>query len=334
MMGNLKQLLLAFEGKQQKRHLVMPLIYGLSARLVGIPLQRYLTDGAALASCQLEAARTYNYDAVHVYADNCIEAQALGAQLDWPDNCYPRILEPVLANPEDLASFTLTDTSGMGRREELLKACRYLHQEVKGEKLVVSTVLGPMTIAGQLLGLEKLLFLAIEEPLRFEKLIAGTSLMADQYAEALVQAGTDILVLNEPVASPRVVSKQIFLGALLPVYQRILEEWSAWGAFVWFHILGPIKPFVPLMSGLKANMFTIDDSIGWSEARGMLQDACLIGNLSAIDFAVKATGELEKTIREFKGQIDWRTIVGTDCELPLDTNPENLRTLVRIFREG
>lgn len=333
-MNKLNRLQTVLKGVTEPGNFVLPIINGLAAKLAGVPLHRYLTDGETLAHCQLEAAKAYNYDAVFVYFDNAVEAEALGAELDWPEDGYPRVMRPILANPKDLDLLKSDDFSRIGRREKLLKACEYLHRQAAGKKLVVATVLGPASVAGQLYGLEKLLFLAVDEPLQFRKLLDDTWLMVDGYAKALIRAGADVLCLYEPAASPAVVSKEIFRTYLQPVYKQMISEWTALGLPVWSHIIGPIRNFLPLLAELGADMITIDDSIPWTEARLTLPEPYLVGNLTASLFAIQSVGEIEKTVRKLKEHADSRTIIGTDCELPLDSDPDNLRAMVRVWREG
>lgn len=323
-----EQFLSALADKESPdRPLVMPVVYGLAARLNGCSLHSYLTSAQILADCQLATSKRLGFDAVYAYADNSVDAEALGAELDWPEGLYPRVVRPVLAAPEDVDALLPAEPATAGRRREILKACGYLRQAVGTEKLVVGVVFGPFSLAGQLLGLEKLLFLLVDEPSRFERLIAKISPFVNAYAEALAAAGTGILMLYEPAASPAVVNREVFLRYLQPLYREMLTTWAALRVPIGLHIVGPVKRCLAEIAQLPTDLVMIDDSVPWDEARRAFPRAYLVGNLSAPMFASAGAGQIVQAVHAARLQADWRTILGSDCELPLDSKLENLKAL-------
>jgi uroporphyrinogen decarboxylase len=104
----------------------------------------------------LETWKRFGYDAVTVFADNSLEAEALGAKISYKDNAYPHIDEYCLNNIHDWKYLSIPDPEEDGRMPVIIEACRILKEEVGEEAAVVGTVQGPMTLAGQLLGIEKL----------------------------------------------------------------------------------------------------------------------------------------------------------------------------------
>ena len=61
-------------------------IFGFSSRIKRIPLKDYLNSGELLALCQLEAWKRFGYDGVTAFADNSLEAEAIGAKISYNDN--------------------------------------------------------------------------------------------------------------------------------------------------------------------------------------------------------------------------------------------------------
>ena len=321
------------QGERLENPLVLPIVLGLAAKLTNTPLHDYLRNAEILARCQLAAAREFGYDAVFVYADNAVDAETLGAQVQWPTNAYPRILKPLLTEPEYLADYDPLECCRKGRRAEIIRACALIKDASAGEKLVVGTVVGPMSLAGQLLGMERLLFLAIDEPERLDKMLAQTKHFVDYYAKALIKAGADIIMLYEPAASPALINKMIFSRHLASIFHELIAQWSGLGVAVWLHIIGPIKRFLAQLPSLGADLFTIDDSVTWREARQSLPEACLVGNLPAPSLAILKPAVFELTAQSSRRNIDQKIIMGSDCELPLDTKPQNLQSLIKCGRD-
>ena len=120
-------------------------IYGFASRINHIPLKDYLNSGELLAYCQLEKWKRFGYDGVTVFADNSLEAEALGAKISYRDNAYPQIDEYCLSNIHDWKYLSVPDPEEDGRMPVIIEACRIIKDEVGEETAVVGTVQGPMT---------------------------------------------------------------------------------------------------------------------------------------------------------------------------------------------
>ena len=71
--------------------------------------------------------------------------------------------------------------------------------------LVVGCVLGPFTLTSQLIGLETTLYLAVDDPERFEQLMDFATEVIIRFGQAQIQAGAHLPVVFDPSASPAVI---------------------------------------------------------------------------------------------------------------------------------
>src|SRR5690554_4248317 len=95
--------------------LCMPMVLGYAAQTEGLKLKTYLNSGQCLAECQINAREKFGYDAVFVYADNCLEAEAIGSQVYFPENAYPYIMSPLLKEFGKLNKLPVPDPYKDGR---------------------------------------------------------------------------------------------------------------------------------------------------------------------------------------------------------------------------
>ncbi len=162
-MNRLERIQAAVNFRALDRVPVIPQVFGHAAVLAGVPLGDYLRDGELLARCQLQALEHYGYDAVFAVLDVGVETEAIGSLLSYRADQYPSVQSHALTEGTDLSHLRIPDPRQAGRMPELLKAARRLRREVGDEVLVVGCVVGPMTLVTQLLGIEKALYLAIDD---------------------------------------------------------------------------------------------------------------------------------------------------------------------------
>lgn len=170
-MNSLERIQAAVSFGKPDRVPVIAQVFGHAAVLAGVPLGEYVRNGELLARCQLQALARYGYDAVFALMDTSVETEALGSRLACRADSYPYVEQYALADAGELDRLAVPDPERCGRMPELLKAARILRREVGDEFLIVGCVLGPMTMATQLMGAEKALFCAVDEPEQFGRVL-------------------------------------------------------------------------------------------------------------------------------------------------------------------
>ena len=78
----------------QDRVPVFPLVTAHAARVAGIPVREYYTDGMAMARSQLVAQETYGIDFISFFSEVGMVAEALGSQFDYPEDDLPLLAKP------------------------------------------------------------------------------------------------------------------------------------------------------------------------------------------------------------------------------------------------
>jgi uroporphyrinogen decarboxylase len=334
-MNSMERIRAALGFEKPDRVPVIAQVFGHAAVLAGVSLRDYLRDGELLARCQIQALQRYGYDTVFALMDTSVETEAVGSILTYPKDQYPHVKSYALLDAENLQGLSVPDPQQAGRMPELLKAARILRQELGDEVLVVGCVLGPMTVAVQLLGIESALYLAIDHPERFAGLLDFAAEVAIRFGRAQIEAGAHLPIVFDPCASPAVVPPQFFREFELRLLQKVFTAFKEAGAAAnWLHIAGPVVPILPFYPQCGVDIANFDYCVSALEAQQAVPQTCLDGNIKPLSF-VEATPEVI-------AEASWRLlnafasrggfILSSGCEIPPEAKPENVAAMVCAAR--
>jgi uroporphyrinogen decarboxylase len=334
-MNSRERVLAAVQFKATDRVPVIAQVFGFAARYSRVPLEDYLRDGELLARCQLRAFEDFGYDAVFALMDAYVETEAIGSVLDYRANQYPVIGSWALTDAAALSTLKMPDPARAGRMPGLLAAIRSLRRQLGQEVPVVGCVLGPMTLATQLLGMEASLYLAIDAPEQFAQLLDFATDVAIRFGSEQLTAGADLPMVFEPSASPDVIPAQFYREFVLPRLFRLFSSLKQAGAPInWLHTAGPIDPVLPFYARMGVELANIDYCVDPRKAQQAVPGICLNGNLKPLSFVEAEAEEIYRQSTELLHQFAARGgfILSTGCEIPLEAKPENITAMVRAAR--
>ena len=314
---------------------VIAQVFGHAATVAGVPLDEYVRSGQLLARCQIEALNRYNYDAVFALMDASVETEAAGSILDYRTDQYPTVASYAISGGADLGAASIPNPHRAGRMPELLKAASILRREVGDDVLVVGCVLGPMTLATQLVGTESTLYLAIDDAERFSRLLDFATEIAIEFGISQIEAGAHLPMVFDPSASPAVIPHQLFRELELPRLTKVFAAFERAGASAhWLHIAGPAEPILPFYPEAGANIANIDYEVDPLNARLALPATCITGNIKPFAFVEDSPDLIaEESSRLMDLFADGGGfIMSSGCEIPPESKPENIAAMVTAAR--
>ena len=334
--NSLERIAAAVDFRKPDRAPVIAQVFGHAGALAGVPLDEYVRDGEKLARCQIEALIRYGYDAVFSVMDVGVETEAAGSTLCYRRNQYPVVDRHALQDG-DTAALAVPDPERAGRMPEMLKALRILRDELGDEVLVVGCIVGPFTLTTQLLGIEKALFMAIDDFPSLERVMDYATEVAIRFGEAQLRAGAHLPMVFDPSASPAVIPPRLFREFELPRLRRVFEALGAAGATSnWLHIAGPVKPILPFYPQAGVGIANFDYCVTPSEARSQLPATCLDGNirsLAFVDSTPAAIGASADDLLLAFGE-SGGFILSSGCEVPPESRPENVAAMIQAVGGG
>ncbi|AFM25312.1 uroporphyrinogen decarboxylase family protein [Desulfomonile tiedjei] len=335
-MNSIERIKAAVNFQPPDRVPVIGQVFGHAAVLAGVPVGEYVRSGELLARCQIQALKRYDYDAVFALMDASVETEAAGSVLTYRADQYPIVRTYALSDGTDLERLSVPDPRRAGRMPDLLKALGIMRQEVGDDVLVVGCVVGPMTVATQLLGIEAALYLAVDEPERFSRLLDYATEVALQFGISQIEAGAHLPLVFDPSSSEAVIPYQFFRDMVLPRLQRVFQTFKQAGAVAnWLHIAGPTHGILPFYPQAGVDIANIDCEVNLLDARSALPQTCLDGNIKCLDFVQANPDAIAAESSRLIGLFADRRgfILSSGCEIPLESRPENIAAMVAATRE-
>lgn len=285
--------------------------------------------GETMARQAMAAHTVLGFDAVRVPFCQTMEAEALGCTLkSGGSEGIPGIDHPSPYALDDNPVFPV-DFLSRGRIPELLKAVRILKDELAGEVPVIAGIIGPFTIAAALLGMVPLLKASYKTP---EKMIpflevgekAGTIL-----ANALVQAGADIICCEDMTASPDMMAPKTYKAYELE-YQR--RQFEAISVPKILHICGKLDAIAELVGQTGADILSIEPKTDLKNMRLKCgPDMLLMGGVDTATtlFSGDAAAVRQACKVSIEGGVQ---ILAPGCSISPGTPFENLLAIVDVAK--
>lgn len=294
-----------------------------------------------LGDCVIRYYERFQPDAVWLSADTWVNAQAMGAAVDFPGENQPLggTGEPLIQTANDIERIPAPDPSSQGRWPMMLDALRRIRIGVGPDVFLVGCFdQYPFSLACALVGIERIMLAVKEDLAMVRRLMERCAEYTVAYACALAEAGADLLSGGDSPAA--LLGPGLYRQVALPFEKEVLSRIKArTGLPVSLHMCGNATPILPDMAQSGADVLELDQ-------RTEMRDACRIlprhiaiwGNLDPV--AVLAQGSPQDVVRaakEFLATMNAaghnRIVLSSGCTLAVETPEENLHALVRAAKD-
>jgi [methyl-Co(III) methanol-specific corrinoid protein]:coenzyme M methyltransferase len=290
-------------------------------------------DAEKMAAAAASTYKQFGFECAVVPFDLGIEAEALGCEMNFYDDGSTRILYPtvktkILKFGEELS--IPEDLGGQGRVPMLKEAIRRLKDDVGGEVAVGSYVLGPYTLAGQVMDLNELLKNSVKKPDEVDKILRALSKAITIIAKELKDAGADYITVREMGAPADVISPRMFKSMVLGPLTETIEMID--GPII-LHICGNTNPIVELMVETGADAISVDQKNDVKSARERLgEDAVILGNVDPYNVLVKGTpDDVESAVKAVISAGVYGVVPG--CDIWPEVPKENMTAFVESTKK-
>lgn len=319
---------------------VGPYVANWAARWSGRPLGTYCRDGTAMARAHIEAYERVGYDVVFPDCDNYYLAEGFGCRTVIPEDDIASLQRPAVSSIEAVFDLEPPDPRRDGRMPVVLEAIALLREALGPNVAIRAPGTGPFALASYLVGIDEFLKMVArvhhghDDDLRpaLDHMLELTTQSLIAFGMAEIEAGADIVQCGDSLASSSVISPAMYERWVLPLHQRVFAAWKEAGAVTALHICGDNTRVLGLQADTGADIIAVDHLVDLKTAkRAIGERVCLIGNLDPVttmrygtpaDVAAAAGERLEAAAE------GGRYILGTGCEVPVDTPVENLDALV------
>lgn len=296
-----------------------------------IIFSRVHRDPELMAKAAAGMYREFGYECAVVPFDLGVEAEALGAKMNFYDEVegllYPTVKEKSVKVVDDLR--IPADLEHAGRIPVVTGAIKALRREL-GDGVAIGTyVLGPFTLAGQVKELDELFEESFLEPEKTNKLLERLSEFIIKVFHVYQKAGADYFTLREMGGTSDVMSPKSFKSLIKPHLIRILSEMPRPSIL---HICGDTNAIVKDMAECGADAISVDQKNCIAETRQKLgPETIILGNFDPIKVLHK--GEVSNVgpavLESIKGGA---SAVWPGCDLWPEVPRENMEALMTALK--
>jgi [methyl-Co(III) methanol-specific corrinoid protein]:coenzyme M methyltransferase len=287
-------------------------------------------DAKQMADTAATTYKLFGYECGVVPVDLCVEAEAMGCVINVYPHAegilYPTIKEKLIHNEAEMETIKLPDGfSEKGRIPLMREAIRLLKADIGNDVAVGSYVLGPFTLAGQIMELNDLLKLSFKKADKVAQLL---DLCADAIilvAKEFEKAGVDYITVREMGATSDVLSPRVFKNLIMPPLQKVISAISCYSVL---HICGKTNDIVTFMMEAGPTAISVEQKNDVAESRKKLgSDALIFGNMDAYNVLVSGSEDLVRsTVR--KCIDDGVSAVWPGCDIWPTVPPQNMKAMM------
>lgn len=259
--------------------------------------------------------------------DISLEAEVLGAELDWRKIDRPPIKTHTVKDPDD---FTVPgNIEELGRIPVVMKATEILKTKYGDDLALLPTTVCPFTIAGHMAGVDNLFMWILSDPDKVHTLVDKITDFVIDYQKLLKASGADILFAIDPTSSGDLLSGDMYAEFVLPSIKRMRKET---GAPTILHICGNTKPMLEHIAVSGVEGFSFDKAVPVWYAKQKLGGVSAYGNLDVIELFPNGTPDdvYNATAEIIRQGVN---IAGSACDVPETTAIENIRAFVKACQE-
>ena len=292
------------------------------------------TDGRKMASMAASSFQLFGFPCAVVPFDMGVEAEVLGSKVNYyahaSDILYPTIIQHPAEKVEDLQIQIPSDLAKSGRIPVVTEALRLLKQEIGDQVAIGAWVLGPYTLAGQLVDLSQLAKTAFKKTEMVRNVLDKLAGVLIQIVKIYRAAGADYVTVREMGAGPDILSPRMFESLVRPPLKKIFDGIESPKIL---HICGDTNGIVEQMALCGADAISVEKKNNVAETRKKLGPGAMIfGELDA--YGVLSQGkpdDVDKAVKEaVEGGVN---AIWPGCDMWPMVPKENMEALVAAARK-
>jgi [methyl-Co(III) methanol-specific corrinoid protein]:coenzyme M methyltransferase len=298
---------------------------------MGIRFAEVHTSAEHMARSAMTTAELFGFDAVVIPYDMCTVPEALGRGVslyqDSDEILYPTVPSKWATLDEGTIS---ADYLSKGRLPVVDDALGILKSRCDGRFAIGGWVLGPFTMAGQLVELDVLLKGTRKETEKVERFLSQMTDLVIEVARHYQDLGVDYMNIREMGSGTDIISPRVWKRFVQGNLQRVF---SALESPKILHICGSTDMIIEMMNECGADALSVDQKNTVSDSRKRLGDeVLLLGNFDPYETLVQMDAlEVNQVIKScIDAGVD---AVWPGCDIWPDAKRENVENYVRAVRE-
>ena len=297
-----------------------------AGKLLGYTATEVLTDEDKLVESLMEVHRLYKPHGQPLLFDLQVEAECLGCDLRWADDCPPSVTTHPLEGDELIVPCDCSiPTEESGRLPMILGMMRRMKTNIGDDTALFGLICGPFTLASHLRGNDIFMDMLDDEDYVTD-LLNYCGRVAKKMSDMYIDAGMDVIAVVDPLISQ--ISVNHFEEFMTPVFSDLFDHIRGRGALSSFFVCGDATRNVEAMCKTNPDGISVDENVNLAAAKVITDkyNITIAGNLPLTTVMLHGTQQdnMKCVIDELDSIADRRNfIVSPGCDMPYDVPVEN-----------
>ncbi|MBW1850990.1 MAG: methyltransferase [Deltaproteobacteria bacterium] len=317
---------------------VMPCFSGMgmvtvqAIQKMGVRFAQVHTTAENLARSAMTTAEIHGFDAVIIPYDMCTVPEALGRGVTLYEDSSEEVLYPTvpLKWPTTEHVEIPDDFLSKGRMPMVDEAFEILKSQSNGKYAIGGWVLGPFTMAGQLIELDVFLKGTKKFKDQVKAFLAKMTDLIIQVAKHYQDLGVDYMNVREMGTGTDLLSPRMWKALVQPNLRKVFHALDSPSIL---HICGSTDMIIEMMNDCGADALSVDQKNNVAESRKKVgDDVLLLGNFDPYGTLCQMdVSEVEPVIK--KCIDDGVDAVWPGCDLWPAVKKENMEAYVQAIRK-
>ena len=312
----------------------LPVLYFPVLKKMGMDLPSSVKEPENMARVMKEVIDEYpDTIAAITGMDLTVDAEAFGAEVNYSEKQSPNLVSHILNSKEEIEALSVPDIH-CGRADIFTEAC-IAAQDVITDRPVFGGLLGPFSLAANLLDINKCLMMTIRDKSYLHQLLDKCCEWLSKRIDEYKKAGANGVFIAEPTAgllSPDACDEfsSVYIKKLVELYQ---DDYF----FFILHDCGRVTKSVKSMCGTGCKGLHFGNGVNMKDIMPQVDsDILAFGNLDPSSVFFMGTPEYvyEKTtslLEEMKPYPNF--VLSSGCDLAPTVNEENIRAYYQACRD-
>lgn len=329
---------LANESYGRDKRLIAPLVGFPGSELISVSIKVAQQNYGVHFDCINALAERLGPDVAFIMMDLSVEANALGLPVRFPLDESSTVEKHPLNELSELEAYRRISILQDARVQSYVRTVEMMSMGLPDEVLTCAFVTGPLTLAGLLESAERVAMDSILEPRRLHTICDFATEVIQEYAQAFVNAGADIICVLEPTAS--ILGPEQFRQFSARYVHHILDSYKYSGVETLYHTCGNTMHLVkPMVESGVAGLSLDSPEAGVDLARAAEiagEEVVVMGNVNPT--RVIKDGSVADVVNVTRGLLERMQqypnfVLSTACDIPPGVPFENIEAFMQAGRQ-
>lgn len=300
----------------------------------GYTAEEVLKDGNKLYDSLMEAHKLYQPDGMPVIFDLQVEAEILGCELVWSDDCPPSVKTHPCEEEAIIPCKCKLPTKESGRIPLILDVMNRMKESVGDTTALYGLICGPFTLASHLRGNNLFMDMILDENY-VKQLMEYCTEVSLKMIDFYTEAGMDIIAVVDPLVSQ--ISPEHFTSLCHDSFSTIFDYIKVKNTNSSFFVCGNATRQIEVMCKTSPDSISIDENVDIKSAKEITDkyNITIGGNIPLTTLMLHGTQQ--DNMKYVVNMIDTLThenlIISPGCDMPYAVPTDNTIAIGQTIKD-